>query len=309
MKNINYIILFFVLLLAMGSCKSTKGISTEKRYLREARKGNVEAMNNLAAFYYYQDNYSKAEKYWLRAAEKGNIDALLNLGISNYEQGNFQEAEKYWLQSIEKGDVRAMRSLGVMYKKQGRTAEAEKLFLQAAEEGDATVACNLAYSYYEQGNYAEAEKYWLQAAENGDVISIYNLGTLALEQSNYAKAVEYLQRRIEINSDDASPYGNLSFSYIFTKDYKKSEQSALKGLSIDSTKTWIKTNLAAALLFQNRYEEAKNIYLKISEESCLDMSCAEMCLEDFGEYEKAGVIPKNQKENVEKIRQLLRSGN
>jgi len=98
----------------------------------------------------------------------------------------------------------------------------------------------------------------------------------------------------------------LSYYYILTKDYEKSEQAATEGLKIDDTQTWIKINLAAALLFQDRYEEAKNIYLELFQTPKEGRSYAEICLEDLDEYEKAGVIPENQKENVEKIRQILR---
>ena len=103
----------------------------------------------------------------------------------------------------------------------------------------------------------------------------------------------------EFNKDLAVTLGNLSFRLILQKDYNIAEQYAYEGLYVDPTQNWIYTNLAASLLFLGKYEEAKQIY------SLYKYELKNMFLDDFNQYEKAGVIPPKHKEDVEKIKRLL----
>ena len=105
----------------------------------------------------------------------------------------------------------------------------------------------------------------------------------------------------------ARTLGTLSWHYLFIKDYKKSEQSARKALKLDNTQTWVKTNLAHALLFQNKFSKAEKIYTELSLiKRNENTTYKQILLDDFEALEKAGVIPENQKANVEKIRRMLR---
>ena len=54
--------------------------------------------------------------------------------------------------------------------------------------------------------------------------------------------------------------GSLSYYLLFLKKFPESEMSARWALEKDDTQTWIKVNLAHALLFQNKYDEAEKIY-------------------------------------------------
>lgn|SRR5574344_1431507 len=58
-------------------------------------------------------------------------------------------------------------------------------------------------------------------------------------------------------------------------------------------------NLAHSLLFQGKFEEAKKIYLKYKSE------LKQSFLDDFNEFERQDVIPKECDVDVEKIRKLL----
>lgn len=68
---------------------------------------------------------------------------------------------------------------------------------------------------------------------------------------------------------------------------------------MDSTKHIVYSNLAAALLFQGKYQEAEKIYRQYNSE------LKEGFLSDFEEFAKAGVIPKNREEDVENIKKIL----
>ena len=97
----------------------------------------------------------------------------------------------------------------------------------------------------------------------------------------------------------ATTLGNMSFNEVFLKKYVEAEQLAREGLSIDSTQHWIASNLAAALLFQGKVAEAEAIYLQYKDE------LKDGFLDDFKQFAEAGVIPKERKEDVERIKRML----
>jgi len=105
----------------------------------------------------------------------------------------------------------------------------------------------------------------------------------------------------------AEEHGNLSWHYLFIKDYAQSEQSARRALKLDSTQTWVKVNLAHALLFRNHFSKAEKLYKELSQTMRKgNETYTKAILEDFDELEKAGVIPEKRKADVEKIRKMLR---
>ncbi len=99
--------------------------------------------------------------------------------------------------------------------------------------------------------------------------------------------------------DYVESLGNQSFYAIFQTKYAEAEQLARDGLEIDSTFHWIAANLASSLLFQGKYKDAKKIYLKYKDE------LKDTFLEDLSQFDKAGVIPKKRKKDVEIIKKLL----
>jgi tetratricopeptide (TPR) repeat protein len=105
----------------------------------------------------------------------------------------------------------------------------------------------------------------------------------------------------------ARGHGTLSWYYLFIKDYAKSEQAARMALKLDNSQTWVKTNLAHALLFRNRFSKAEKIYKELSQiiEKGTE-TYSQTLLDDFEQLEKAGAIPDKHKANVEKIRKMLR---
>ncbi|MCX6256407.1 MAG: tetratricopeptide repeat protein [Bacteroidia bacterium] len=103
----------------------------------------------------------------------------------------------------------------------------------------------------------------------------------------------------------ANTYGNLSFLQIKNKRFALAETSVRKGLLLDSTQQWMITNLASALLFQGKFEEAKKIYMELKDKAFqMDPSKTykDMFLADFDEFEKAGITHPD----VAKIRELLK---
>jgi len=84
-------------------------------------------------------------------------------------------------------------------------------------------------------------------------------------------------------------HGQLSWYYIFIKDYKKAIESAKKALILDKTKTWIYTNLAHGYLLSNDIKKAKEIYLKYKDKEVQNKSWREVISDDFYQFEQKGI--------------------
>ena len=82
--------------------------------------------------------------------------------------------------------------------------------------------------------------------------------------------------------------------------FKEGEQYSLEAIKVDSTQHMAYTNLAAALLFQGKVEDAENLYRQYKAEF------KEFFLDDFAEYERLNVIPEERKKDVERIKAMLK---
>ena len=158
--------------------------------------------------------------------------------------------------------------------------------------------------------------FYKKEAEQGKSIDYYTEAMLLLHQlysqeKKYSRAYQCFKQNIPLlktlYQSDKSNYIELlngilvsqSFYSIFEKQYVEAENYSKEALEVDSTKHVVYGNLAAALLFQGKYQEAEKIYRQYKSELKEDF------LSDFEEFSKAGVIPKNREEDVEKIKQLL----
>ena len=82
--------------------------------------------------------------------------------------------------------------------------------------------------------------------------------------------------------------------------YKEGEQYSLEAIKVDSTQHMAYTNLAAALLFQGKVEDAENLYRQYK------AKFKEVFLDDLAEYERLNVIPEERKKDVERIKAMLK---
>jgi tetratricopeptide (TPR) repeat protein len=140
------------------------------------------------------------------------------------------------------------------------------------------------------------------------IIALQLAGELYSNTMEYQKASHYYQDAIALlrNKNDqfyqedlVNALGNLSYCSLYIHDFGNAEQYAYEALTIDPSQQWIFTNLAAALLFQGKYDEAEEIYRNMKKE------LKENFLQDFIDYEAAGVIPKERKADAERIKKML----
>ena len=240
-------------------------------------------------------------------------------------------------QAYEPGLAVSYNTLGILYHDTHRFTDSEQMYNSALEiykrlmgensfiYGQRLADCLfwLADLQVKQEKYAEAISPFEQAldfykkeAEQGESIDYYTtimsrLDQLYGQEKKYSQAYQCFKRNIPLlktlYQSDKSNYTELlndilvsqSFYSIFEKQYVEAEIYSKEALEVDSTKHVVYGNLAAALLFQGKYQEAEKIYRQYKSE------LKEGFLSDFEEFSKAGVIPKNREEDVEKIKQLL----
>ena len=179
--------------------------------------------------------------------------------------------------------------------------------------------------YYNTQRYEESGEMYLSAMEiyrrlaaaNPQVyepdlaMTQNNLGTLyyntqRYEESGemYLSAMEIYRRLAAANPQVYEPglvraCNNLSCLFLVQGNFEEAERYAREGLKYDSTHHTIYTNLAASLLFQGRYAEAEEIYLRYKEELKEDF------LSDFEDFYQRGIIPPEREDDVERIKKLL----
>ena len=184
---------------------------------------------------------------------------------------------------------------------------------------------NLGCLYYNIRRYEDSEKMYLSAMEiyrrlaaaNPQVYepdlatTQYNLGCLYYNiqryedsEKMYLSAMEIRRRLAAANPQVYEPglvraCNNLSFLFLAQGNFEEAERYAREGSKYDSTHHTVYTNLAASLLFQGRYAEAEEIYLRYKEELKEDF------LSDFEDFYRRGIIPPEREDDVERIKKLL----
>ena len=275
--------------------------------------------NNLGLLYRATQRFSDSEQMY-----KFALEIYKRLAVTNPQVYEPTLAINYY-------------NLGNLYRATQRFSDSEQMFNSALEIYKRLMGENsfiyvkrlanclfwLADSQVKQGKYAEAIspleqalEFYKKEAEQGKSIDYYTtimswLQQLYGQEKKYSQAYQCFKRNIPLlktlYQSDKSNYTELlndifvsqSFYSIFEKQYTEAEIYSKEALEVDSTKHVVYSNLAAALLFQGKYQEAEKIYRQYKSEMKEDF------LSDFEEFSKAGVIPKNREEDVEKIKQLL----
>ena len=279
------------------------------------------AQNNLGLLCSDTQRYEESEEMYLSAMEIYRRLAAVNPQV------------------YESDLARTQYSLGCLYSDTQRYEESEKMYLSALEirrrlaaanpqvyESDLAITQNnLGGLYSDIQRYEESEEMYLSAMEirrrlaaaNPQVYdpdladTQYNLGCLyyniqRYEESGemYLSALKVYQRLTVADPQVYEPYlvracNNLSFLFLAQGNFEEAERYAREGAKYDSTHHTIYTNLAASLLFQGRYAEAEEIYLRYKEELKEDF------LSDFEDFYQRGIIPPEREDDVERIKKLL----
>ncbi len=92
---------------------------------------------------------------------------------------------------------------------------------------------------------------------------------------------------------------------LLSKQFKVAEKASRIAVQLDSENMAALINLAQALLYQGKYEEAKQRYTALKNDEENAESNIELILSDFDEFESKGIIPKEREADVAAIKRLL----
>ena len=281
------------------------------------------AQNAIAILYEDTHRYMEAETMYKEALKTFGVLAeanpqtykpdvamtLSNIGRLNFNLQRYDESIALFQQSLE-----TYRSLA---------ADNPQVF----EPYLAISLANLASIFKDRNRFDKSEKFYKEALDirrrlaeaNPQVYeanyakTINGLAGLYQKMKRYEESIEKGKEAMEIyerifKNNPAQPnigtalaetWENLSYNSLFLKRFTQAEQYAREGLSVDSTQQWLIANLAVALLFQGKTEDAEQIYLHYKDK------LKDYFLDDLNNYAEEGIIPKEQEEAVKRIKQML----
>jgi len=105
----------------------------------------------------------------------------------------------------------------------------------------------------------------------------------------------------EIANEMAAQYGSLAWYKLIIRQFTEAEQSARAGLAKDPSEEWINPILVLALLYQGKWEAAKQIYENLKDKPYGNGTYKAAFLEDLEALEKEGI----SHPDVAKARKLL----
>ena len=231
-------------------------------------------LNNLAILYYKTQRFTEGE-----ALYKESLEIRRRLARSNPQAYEPDVAATQYNMGLLKMDMKCYEEAIPALE------EALSIYRRISQVNSAQT------QWYENSLFCLSQLYGVV----NDYLAAYHLNQewLPIMKKKYEADPESLQ------NDYASQLGGQSYYCIFAKQYAEAEQYAREGLTIDSTKHFIYSNLAPALLFQGRCEEAEQIYRQYKDE------LKDSFLDDFKQYAEAGVIPEERKTDVERIKRLI----
>jgi TPR repeat protein len=267
-------------------------IETEKEAIAlfetGVKYGHVASMSNLGWLYEngkgVPQDYAKAREWYEKAAAKDNAAAMNNLG-GLYENGN-GVAQDY--------------------------AKARELYEKAAAKGFGTPMSNLGW-LYENGkgvpqDYAKARELYEKAAAKGNEDAKQRLERLSISEARatgrYAEALRHGEALVAIveaveTKRDGKPgeqtawaLQSVAWSALFAQEFPKALAASVRGSALLSHNLSIEPIRAHVLLFMERGDEAKALYLAHQGQplSETDNRLWERIITDhFAELRKAGL--------------------
>jgi TPR repeat protein len=283
--------------------------------------GNLNDMEYLARFYEkgygVPQDYVKAREWYENAAAKGSSSAMKSLGML-YEEGrvvpkDYAKAREWYEKAVaESGNADAMIRLGLQYENVYQDyAKAREWYEKAAADKDnfrAAVAMRNLALLYENAHgvpqdYAKARE-WYEKAFSAEVSMERHLietflkmgrydGALKLQEAYAVKVEEEETKRVgKPGGKTAKELNGVVWVALFAKDFPKALTVANRAHELFPDNLSIETNRAHALMFLERGEECRALYLThkgkpLSEQ---DPKLWERVIaEDFAELGKAGL--------------------
>jgi hypothetical protein len=102
----------------------------------------------------------------------------------------------------------------------------------------------------------------------------------------------------------AASFGRSAAAQLYNRKFGDVEKSSLKGIEIDGTAIWIKSCIARSLLYQGKFESARELFVE-NKKTVLPnenmKTFGELCLNQLTQMEQAGI----EHPDVKRIRAIL----
>jgi TPR repeat protein len=255
-----------------------------------------------------------------RGADHGAMNSMLNLGKS-YASGrgvaqDYAKAREWYEKAAARDAVSAMNNLGWLYANgQGVAqdyAKAREWYEKAAAKGDAPAMNNLGWLYRNgQGvarDYAKAREWYEKAADKGNTEAKAQLEKLPITEAvgagRYAEALR-LQEALAVKVEEAETkregtaaketaqaLNSVAWYALLAREFTKALTVADRAHALIPDNLSIETNRAHALMFLERGEDCKALYLAYKSKPMSEqeaMLWERVIAEDFAEFRKAGL--------------------
>jgi tetratricopeptide (TPR) repeat protein len=236
------------------------------------------------------------------------LTAQGKLGEALTAQGKLDEALNAYraglamakrLAVADPGNMQWQHGLAVSYldvgdalKTQGRLEEAFKSYrdslaicqrLALADPGNTQWQRDLAVSYYRLGEVLTAQGK-LEEALNSHRDSLAILQRLAVADPSSTERQQDLQYSV-------NAIGGMAYRLIEVRNFPLALQAADQAIALAPKEVWLHTNRAHALMFLDRVDEARTVYLRFRAEKNVqgEKSWEAVVLEDFVELRKVGL--------------------
>ena len=258
----------------------------------------------------------------------GEAAVYIRMGDVQKALKNTDESGKYFYRSAKA--YKDLIPINAMYNMwlEKCLAELDTIGRYYMDRGDSALQQSLfddAKTWYQKADTTFNEKNELKPDLNNNWMIGWVYYHLSNCTSNKRTKIIYLRnaldKRLEVyqmyQNENTTPviiqnYGNLSWFYLFGKQFAQSGSMARKAISLavdnqinESQYIWIYTNLAHSLLFQGKYDEAKKIYLELKDQMYPNdpdkKTFNYFFLQDFDEFEKAGITHPD----IARIREFL----
>lgn len=234
--------------------------------------------------------YTSLGNLYVDAKRFGESEEMYKKAFAIYEQLSKKDPKVYEIYLAN-----MYHNYGRLYRETKRYDKCEKMF-----ERELVIIKSL-YDKYSDDYEERLEMCYSilgwACLENGEYSSAYNYNKILLSmvknkylQETKCNKYNYTHQLI-IQSLCANLLGKFS----------EGEAYSLEVLQADSTNHMAYSNLAAALLFQGRVAEAEKLYRQYKQE------LKDTFLEDFVEYERLKVVPKERIADVERIKKMLKA--
>ena len=289
-----------------------------------AAHGHAPSMRNLGLLYEsgqgVAQDYAKAREWYEKAAAKGDAIAMSNLGgLCADGRGvaqDYARAREWYEKAADKGNAIAMSNLGLLYESgQGVAqdyAKAGEWYEKASAKGNAIAMSNLGL-LYESGqgvaqDYAKAREWYEKAAANGNADAEARLESLSISEAagagRYAEALqltvawaakvegEEMKREGKLGKQTAELLNRVAWHALLAREFTKALTVADRAHTLFPNDLAMETNRAHALMFLEREEESKALYLAHKGEPLSEQGSRlweRAIVEDFAEFSKAGL--------------------